>query len=79
MAPELAAIQDLVGAHPPQRRRVRVDRHRGVVSAVTHAMDVGRREVKRVTGLDDPGHRRTAECEAVFGHRTLGHGDRAAG
>ena len=50
MAAQLAAVADLVRAHPPQRRRVGVDRHGRVVAGVQHAVDVGRGERERLAG-----------------------------
>ena len=80
MAAQLAAGQDLVGAHPPQRRRIRVDRHRRARAGVAHAVDVGGAEVERlarartsrVTGGPPSASRSsaTSPCD---------HRDRAAG
>ena len=41
---------DLVGAHPPQRRRVGVDRDRRGVALLVHAMHVRGVEVEGVAG-----------------------------
>ena len=49
---QLAAVEDLVGAHAPQRRRVGVDRHRRARADVADAVDVGGAEVERLARLE---------------------------
>ena len=65
MAAQAAVGQDLVGAHPPQRRRVCVERHRGLARVVRDAVDVGSREREVLAGRGDPGAWRAAERQAL--------------
>ena len=58
VALQLAAGHRLVGAHPPQRRRVGVDRHRRAVAGVRDAVDVRGGEVDRLAGAHPPAQRR---------------------
>ena len=51
MASQLPVLKYLVGAHPPQRRRIGVDRHRRLLARVADAVDVGRAELERPAGL----------------------------
>src|SRR4051812_11230021 len=79
MALELAGLLDLVGAHPPQRRRVGVDGDGGAVTGVQDAVDVRRGEreglarVHRARGLG------AAEHEAVLPDGSARDGHRAGG
>src|SRR4051794_17480287 len=50
-APHDPVVRRLVVPHPPERRRVDVDRRRRLVPLVAHAVDVGRIEVERLPGL----------------------------
>ena len=71
VAPQLARRRDLVGAHPPQRRRVGVQRHRGLAPAcITRWMSDAAKEndsPAAATRLDGA----AAEHEPVLAHGAL--------
>ena len=52
MAQQAPLGVDLVGAHPPQRRRVRVDRDRRLGARVLDAVDVRGLEGERAAGAE---------------------------
>src|SRR3954468_19474082 len=79
MTLELAGRRRLVGAHPPQRRRVGVERDRGPAAAMGDAVDVRRGEVDRIAGTHAPAQGRSAERETLLDDGALGDRQRAAG
>src|SRR6476660_4162537 len=79
VAAQLAVGPDLVGAHPPQRRRVGVDAHGRPRAPVAHAVDVGGGEAERAAGAEAPGRGRAPEQQAVLDHLALRDGHGAGG
>src|ERR687886_57784 len=76
-APQRAVRGDGIGAHPPERRRVGVDRDRGFGGVLAHAVDVGGVEVEHGAGCVAAREGRPAEHEALFEDRAGDDGDGA--
>src|SRR2546421_7318607 len=72
VAHERSLLVGVVIAHPPERRRIAVDRGRGRPAGVSHTVDVSGVEVERRTGralaarMSEPAR---AEVKAVFDER----------
>ena len=66
-----------VGAHPPERRGVGVDRDRRARARVGHAVDVGGGEVDRLAGAEGVSTGRAADAEPLLADLAARDGERA--